>query len=68
MAAQIERDMLAAAEALDFERAADLRDRLRELKDLPQLVVAGSHRKRHDFRVSKQQKITQRRKKQGKSK
>jgi len=68
MATQIEKEMLAAAEALDFERAADLRDRLRELKDLPQLVVASSHRKRRDFRVSKQQKITKRRKRTGKSK
>jgi excinuclease ABC subunit B len=68
MATQIEKEMLAAAEALDFERAADLRDRLQELKDLPQLVVAGSHRKRHDFRAAKQQKITQRKQKQGKPK
>jgi excinuclease ABC subunit B len=49
LAAQIERDMLQAAKDLDFERAAQLRDRLRELRDLPQLVVAGSQRKKRDF-------------------
>jgi excinuclease ABC subunit B len=62
LAAQLEREMLAAAEALDFERAAKLRDRLRELKDLPQLVMAGSHKKRRDFRSAKQQKAQERRK------
>ncbi len=49
LAAQIEREMLKAAKALDFERAARLRDQLREVKDLPQLVMAGSQRKRRDF-------------------
>ncbi len=51
MAAQIEREMLQAAEALDFERAAQLRDQLRELQELPQLVIAGSHRKKRDFKA-----------------
>ncbi len=37
LAAQLEQDMLAAAEALDFERAARLRDRLRDLQALPPL-------------------------------
>jgi len=37
LAAQLEQDMLAAAEALDFERAAKLRDRLRDLQALPPL-------------------------------
>ena len=36
LAGQIEREMLEAAEALDFERAAVLRDQLRELKELPE--------------------------------
>jgi len=56
LAAQIEREMLEAAEALDFERAAVLRDQLRELKDLPELVLAGSHKKKSDFLASKKQK------------
>jgi len=34
---QIEAEMLAAAEKLDFERAARLRDQLKEIKDMPQL-------------------------------
>ncbi|MBE0538013.1 MAG: excinuclease ABC subunit UvrB [Phycisphaerae bacterium] len=39
MAAEIEKEMLAAAESLDFERAALLRDRLAELKEMPELVA-----------------------------
>ncbi len=35
MIAEIEKDMLACAEALDFERAAKLRDKLLELKNMP---------------------------------
>jgi excinuclease ABC subunit B len=53
LAAEIEREMLDAAEALDFERAAELRDQLRELKELPQLVIAGSKRKKRDFLATK---------------
>jgi excinuclease ABC subunit B len=41
LAAQIEKEMLEAAEALDFERAAFLRDQLKELKELPELVSKG---------------------------
>jgi len=53
---QIEREMLEAAQALDFERAAFLRDQLRELKELPELVIAGSKRKKRDFLVTKKQR------------
>ncbi|HIJ67228.1 MAG TPA: excinuclease ABC subunit UvrB [Planctomycetes bacterium] len=38
IASQLEAEMLAAAEKLDFERAAVLRDQLKELKDMPQLT------------------------------
>ncbi|MBU0719641.1 MAG: excinuclease ABC subunit UvrB [Planctomycetes bacterium] len=37
--ALLEKEMLEAAEALDFERAARLRDRVKELKGLPDLIV-----------------------------
>jgi len=37
LAAQIEAEMLTAAKKLDFERAAFLRDQLKELKEMPQL-------------------------------
>ncbi|MBN1817434.1 MAG: excinuclease ABC subunit UvrB [Sedimentisphaerales bacterium] len=37
LAAELEREMLAAAEALDFERAAVLRDKLKEINALPDL-------------------------------
>lgn len=37
VAAQIEKEMLEAAEKLDFERAAYLRDQLKELKEMPKL-------------------------------
>jgi excinuclease ABC subunit B len=56
LAAEIEREMLEAAEALDFERAATLRDQLRELKELPELVLADSHRKKSEFLSGKKQK------------
>jgi excinuclease ABC subunit B len=45
MAGQIEREMFEAAEALDFERAAALRDQLRELKELPELIVSSRTKK-----------------------
>jgi excinuclease ABC subunit B len=35
--AELEKQMLAAAEGLEFERAAALRDRIRQIKDAPQL-------------------------------
>ena len=37
--ALLEKDMIEAAEALEFERAARLRDRIRELKQVPELSV-----------------------------
>jgi excinuclease ABC subunit B len=46
LANQIEKEMLEAAQTLDFERAAFLRDQLRELKELPELVIASSRRKK----------------------
>ena len=52
MATEIEKEMLTAAKALDFEKAAMLRDRLQELKDMPQLVMAGSHKKKRDFKTA----------------
>ena len=36
--AELEKEMLAAAEALEFERAAELRDRIKELQDAPVLT------------------------------
>jgi excinuclease ABC subunit B len=56
LAGQIEKEMLEAAEALDFERAAFLRDQLRELKELPELVLADSRRKKSDFLQGKRLK------------
>jgi excinuclease ABC subunit B len=46
LAAQIEKEMLEAAEALDFERAAFLRDQLKELKELPELISKAGMAKR----------------------
>ena len=43
---QIEKEMLEAAEQLDFERAAYLRDQLRELKELPELILLDSKKKK----------------------
>ena len=39
--ALLEKEMMEAAEALEFERAAELRDRIRKLKDEPELVRIG---------------------------
>ncbi len=41
MMARLEQEMLEAAESLEFERAATLRDRLKQLKEAPVLVGAG---------------------------
>jgi excinuclease ABC subunit B len=56
LASQIEREMLEAAQSLDFERAAFLRDQLRELKELPELVLVNSKKKKRDFLATKKQK------------
>jgi len=42
---EIEKEMLCAAENLDFERAAMLRDKLEEVKDLPELIVSSKNKK-----------------------
>jgi len=56
LASQIEKEMLEAAKSLDFERAAFLRDQLRELKELPELVLVNSRKKKSDFLATKKQK------------
>jgi len=53
LANQIEQEMLEAAQTLDFERAAFLRDQLRELKELPELVIASSRKKKSEFLATK---------------
>jgi excinuclease ABC subunit B len=50
LAGQIEKEMLEAAEALDFERAAFLRDQLRQLKELPEFVLIESSKKKRKAR------------------
>ncbi len=45
LVSQIEKEMLDAAEAMDFERAAFLRDQLSQIKDLPELVVTSRAKK-----------------------
>ena len=56
LAGAIEKEMLEAATALDFERAAMLRDRLRELKELPELVLLESKKKKRDHLAVKKLK------------
>jgi excinuclease ABC subunit B len=56
LASAIEQEMLEAAQALDFERAAFLRDQLRELKELPELVLVDSRRKKRAFLATKKHK------------
>lgn len=56
LAGQIEKEMLEAAAALDFERAAFLRDKLKELKELPQMVLLDSKKKKSEFLATKKLK------------
>jgi excinuclease ABC subunit B len=56
LAGQIEKEMLEAAEALDFERAAFLRDQLRELKELPEFVLIDSGKKKKNYLATKKHK------------
>jgi len=53
---QIEKEMLEAAENLDFERAAFLRDQLRQLKELPEFVLIDSSKKKRDHLATKKLK------------
>ncbi len=53
LAGQIEKEMLEAAQTLDFERAAFLRDQLRELKELPEFVLIESKKKKRQFQQEK---------------
>ena len=45
-----------AAQALDFERAAFLRDQLRELKELPEFVLVESSKKKSDHLAAQKYK------------
>jgi len=56
LASQIEKEMLEAAQSLDFERAAFLRDQLKELKELPELILVDSRKKKRDFLALKKHK------------
>jgi excinuclease ABC subunit B len=56
LVSQIEKEMLEAAKTLDFERAAFLRDQLRELKDLPELVLIDSSKKKRNYIATKKHK------------
>jgi len=56
LASQIEKEMLEAAQALDFERAAFLRDQLRELKELPEFVLIESGKKKSNHLAAKKHK------------
>jgi len=56
LASQIEKEMLEAAQNLDFERAAFLRDQLRELKDLPEFVLIESSKKKSSYLATKKHK------------
>jgi len=47
MATQLEKEMLAAAENLDFERAAFLRDQLQELKEMPEIGYNRKNKNTH---------------------
>ena len=56
MIAQLEKEMFAAAEALEFEKAARLRDQIQELKDMPEMDAAAGNRRQNSGIVKKQRK------------
>jgi len=58
IASQIEKEMLEAARTLQFEKAAYLRDQLKELKELPELVLVESKKKKTEFLAAKKLKST----------
>ncbi len=60
LADQIEREMFEAAEELDFERAAFLRDQLRELKELPEFALIEGKKRKKDFMAGKKQGLRER--------
>jgi len=53
LANQIEQEMLEAAENLDFEKAAFLRDQLKELRELPQLILSSKTKKEKQKKAHK---------------
>jgi excinuclease ABC subunit B len=53
LATRIEQEMLEAAQAMDFERAAFLRDQLKELKDMPELISISRGKKDRKKKVWK---------------
>jgi len=53
LASEIEKEMLEAAAELDFERAAFLRDQLRELKELPEFALIESRKKKRSYLAAK---------------
>ena len=56
MIAQLEAEMLTAAEALEFEKAATLRDQIQELKDMPELDEAVGKKTQPSGVVKKRRK------------
>ncbi len=56
LAGQIEKEMLEAAQELDFEKAAFLRDQLKELKELPEFALIESKKKKRSFLATKRQR------------
>jgi excinuclease ABC subunit B len=60
LADQIEREMFEAAKELDFERAAFLRDQLRELKELPEFALIEGKKRKKDFMAGKKHGLRER--------
>jgi excinuclease ABC subunit B len=51
---QLEQEMFQAAEELDFERAAALRDHIKELKESPELKIAAADARPTDLRAGRE--------------
>lgn len=57
LAGQIETEMLEAAKMLDFEKAAVLRNQLRELKELPEFILLDSRKKKNLAQKNRKEKF-----------
>ncbi len=62
LASRIEAEMLEAAKTLDFEKAAALRDQLKQLKELPEFILIDSKEKKRLARKKRKENLMQKKK------
>jgi len=62
LSGRIEAEMLQAAKTLDFEKAAALRDQLKQLKELPEFILIDSKKKKRLARKKRKENLMQKKK------